>query len=223
MKKINLVLLSLLSVFVVSCTSKEEKANKLIKQYMYENLYDFESYEPTKTVLDTLYADIRFDKEAYQAARFGQMNLEKSDEYINEAHSAGRSMDIWSDSYTSYGRSQWTEANNKMKTCIDNAKKCMAEVSAAMLIIKEREEVINNKTAEMQGWKVWHKFRCKTKGGSATIGDYCFIMDCDLKEIITVYDLDDNKHKEIIGFIDEAITHTKADLEADIRKFQIEE
>lgn len=222
MKKINLILLSLLSVLVVSCTSKEEKANKLIKQYMYENLYDFESYEPTKTVLDTLYADIRYDKEAYKAARRGQESLETADEYISEASSASKSMEIWSDSYTSYGRSQWTEASNKMQRCLDKAKSCMVEVSTAMLEIKAREEVIYKQPAKIQGWKVGHKFRCKTKGGHSSIGDYCFVMDCDLKEIIAVYDLDDKDYKLAIGFIEEAITHTKADLEAEIQKYKVE-
>ena len=47
-----------ISIFVIcltflGCTSREEKANKLIKQDMFKTLCDFECYEPIETQLDS--------------------------------------------------------------------------------------------------------------------------------------------------------------------------
>ena len=225
MKRINLILSCVLALTLVACTSKEEKANKLIKQYMYENLYDFESYEPMKTSVDTLFVnDIHFDKAAYAYAVVGKNSLNKSNEYLREVKSASTSMDIWSDSYTSYGRSQWNEANEKMKENLDKAKQSLAEVYRAMIGIKEREEILVQVPADEQtGWKVDHRFRCKTKGGSSTIGDYCFIFDKDIKEILDVYDVDEDEYKSYIGFLDEALSYDKADLEINLKNYEPEE
>ena len=52
MKKILLVLTAIVALTATSCTSNEKKAYKLIKQHMYESLYDYKSYEPTKTTVE---------------------------------------------------------------------------------------------------------------------------------------------------------------------------
>ena len=217
MKHIKFYLPILLAIMLVSCASKEDKANKLIKQYMYESLYDYESYEPMKTTVDTLYADIRLDKEAYALAMVGQKNLEKVNEYLDKAKSAQRSMDIWSDSYTSYGRSQYNEAKAMFRDNLNEARRCMRQVYAAMLKILDREEALQqcNKD-EFVGWKVEHRFRCKTKGGNSTIGEYVFTTDKDLKEIIASFDTDDEDYKDAVSFIEETLTKTKESVQKDL-------
>lgn len=191
---------------------------------MYENLYDFESYEPMKTTLDILYNDIHFDKAAYAYAVIGKRSLNMSNEYLREVESASTSMDIWSASYTSYGRSKWNEANEKMKENLEKAKQSLAKVYKAMIGIKEREEILAQAPADEQtGWKVNHRFRCKTKGGNATIGDYCIIFDKELKEILDVYDVDDDDYKSYIGFLDDALSYNKADLESNLKQYESEE
>ena len=48
--------MSLLSVlfFFTSCKSREDKVAETIKSEMFKNLYDFESYQPIETKIDTL-------------------------------------------------------------------------------------------------------------------------------------------------------------------------
>lgn len=220
MKKVNIILSCVLALTLIACSSKEDKADKLIKQYMYENLYDFGSYEPLKTTVDTLLTDVHFDKEAFSYAVSGKKSLKQSTEYLDEVRDASESMDIWSGSYTSYGQSKWNEANEKMQKNLDKAKQCLAEVYGEMIKIQERnEELIEKHANEMIGWKVEHRFRCKTKGGDATIGNYLFVMDKDLKEIVDAYDVNDDDYEAYIGFIDDALSRDKAEMEAQQKSY----
>ena len=53
-------ILSFLFVFLLlcSCQSREEKVAELIKQEMFKTLYDFESYEPIETKIDSAFTSI---------------------------------------------------------------------------------------------------------------------------------------------------------------------
>lgn len=217
MKHIKFCLSLLLAITLASCASKEDKANKLIKDYMYENLYDFESYEPMKTTIDTMYTDIRFDKEAYALALVAGDKLDKVNDYLAEVRSAQTSMDIWSDSGTSYGRSKYNEAKDKCRDNLNAARKCMREMYASMLLILDRNEALEqNEKGEAIGWKVGHRFRCKTKGGNSTIGEYIFVMDKDLKEVIATFDIDEEDYKAAVDFIEETLTKTKESVQKEI-------
>lgn len=221
MKHINFYLSVLLAFTLVSCASKEEKANKLIKQYMYESLYDFESYEPMKTTVDSLYADVRFDDEALSYAKAGRKSLNEVSGLLDEMHSAQQSMDIWSDSYTSFGRSKFEAARNEFKEKYEAVQQSLREVYMSMLKILDRKEYIEqNQNGEFVGWKVEHKFRCKTKGGNAAIGNYIFIFDKDLKEIINTYDIDDDDYSSIVDFLEEALDREKEELQKSLKDTQ---
>ena len=47
----------LAALFISACTSREEKVAETIKNEMFKNLYDFESYQPIETKIDTLRRD----------------------------------------------------------------------------------------------------------------------------------------------------------------------
>ena len=203
-----------------SSPSNEEKANKLIDQYMHENLYDYESYESIKTTVDTLYADVFFDSYAYEFAKQGRLSLSKCNEYGDQMESAQRSMDIWSDSYTSYGRSQWNKAHEEMTNYLQKGRAELIKTLTAMIDILDREEEINEKkSGKVEGWKVYHKFRCKTKGGNSDIGEYYFMIDKEMSKIKTVYDIDDD-YLEIIDFISTSLKENKKDLEQQLEEIK---
>ncbi len=54
-KKIfGLMAIIIMGAFVMSaCTSREEKVAETIKNEMFKTLYDFESYQPVETKIDT--------------------------------------------------------------------------------------------------------------------------------------------------------------------------
>ncbi len=51
----------LIAVIFTACQSKEEKLNKLIKDDLFKTLYDFESYEPIETIIDSAFTSIYRD------------------------------------------------------------------------------------------------------------------------------------------------------------------
>ena len=66
MKRLMVFVLSTLffGLLFVQCKSKEDKANELIKDYMFKNLYDFESYQPIETTIDSAFHTIYNDSTA---------------------------------------------------------------------------------------------------------------------------------------------------------------
>lgn len=56
------------------------------------------------------------------------------------------------------------------------------------------------------GWEVSHKFRCKTKGGYSTIGNYRFVIDKDFKSILIDEDIDDEDNQFIRSAMETVLT-----------------
>lgn len=52
----NVIIMALTAIFILSgCKSKEEKALEIIKNEMFKTLYDFESYQPIETKVDSAF------------------------------------------------------------------------------------------------------------------------------------------------------------------------
>lgn len=191
-----------------SCKSKEEKALEIIKNEMFKTLYDFESYEPIETKIDSsfssLYTDTTVLRHGYTIAAL----LSQSDEYIEKIEDAKSTMEIWSDSYSSYSRNRYNEAKKEFD---ENLKKAMLVLDLVKLQSDTIRDIAKNYIPKYNGWKVSHKFRCKTKGGTPTIGDYIYIFDKDMKYIIYKEDIDDKDLNKVKKLIKEAIENKDDD------------
>jgi hypothetical protein len=189
-------------VFVVSsCKSREEKANELIKAELFKTLYDFSSYEPIETIIDSAFTSIYTDSTILTHAYIIKGCIDRLDKYISEINSARSSMDIWGDSYSSYSRRKYNDALEKFETNLEKAKTVMKKMNESMLFIKGR---IDKFETSHIGFQAKHKFRCKSKGGNFTIGNYLYIIDEKFEKIISVIDLDDDDNEEMKKIIDEA-------------------
>ena len=111
---------------------------------------------------------------------------------------ARKTMEIWSDGYSSYSNSRYYEAKNKFNENLEKAKACTNMVTLHSDSIKDRANFIKK---EFCGWKATHKFRCKTKGGSPDIGNY--------------EDLDDKDYTKIKELINEVLESKKESDETD--------
>jgi len=67
------------------------------------------------------------------------------------------------------------------------------------------KQLAQNIKPEFYGWKVTHKFRCKTKGGNSTIGNYIYYFDRNVKNIIYQEDTEDEDLAKVKNLIKEAI------------------
>ena len=68
------------------------------------------------------------------------------------------------------------------------------------------EKITNLDENSVIGWEVSHKFRCKTKGGYSTIGNYRFVIDKDFKSILIDEDIDDEDNQFIRSAIETVLT-----------------
>lgn len=194
-----------LLLFLTCCKSKEEKAQDLIKTEMFKTLYDFESYEPIETKIDSAFRTIYLDSTALAYGYLLFKELDEINNYLDEAKSAQSTMEIWEDSYSSYGLRKYYEAKNKVDICLAKAKECFA----LMEIYGDSIRKINlNIKPEFFGWKVSHKFRCKTKGGNFDIGNHIFYANPDMSKIIYQENVDDESLIKIKNLISEAIEKT---------------
>lgn len=54
-----IIIMALAGIFILTgCKSKEEKALEAIKDEMFKTLYDFESYQPVETKIDSAFLSI---------------------------------------------------------------------------------------------------------------------------------------------------------------------
>lgn len=204
MRKLLFILLP--AFLLASCKSREEKVAELIKQEMFKTLYDFESYEPIETKIDSAFTSIYTDSiirsYAYSIDKLSGVireDLDKTKEYEN-------TLKIWAYSSSYYGKKEFKDAYEKFQEHLDKANNNLSIVEGYMDSIKN---ISSNFKPEFYGWKATHRFRCKAKGGNFDLGDYIYIFDKNLKHIISYHDANDEKNKIINGIIDEAIKSNK--------------
>lgn len=198
----NYIILSVVCLCLFGCKSREEKAAELIKQEMFKTLYDFESYEPIETKLDSAYTSIYTDSIIKSYAYIAKAFLDDVQDNLDKIKDAQSIMEIWNDSYSSLGRSKYNEAYNDFNKRLDNTKRYMEVVNNYMDSIKI---ISSNFKPEFYGWRATHKFRCKTKGGNFDLGNYIYVFDKKIDSIIYKEDIDDDSSDKIKGLIDEAI------------------
>lgn len=209
MKKL---LLSLLAITIClsfnQCKSKEDRANELIKDYMFKSLYDFGSYEPIETKFDSAFHTIYTDSTARFYAYYIFFSKHELDNLKSEYESIKTSVDIWCDGnyYSSY-------SHKKCQDCLDEAKDNLRKQFFLLSQIDTYRDSIIGLSDTLQnefiGWQVSHDFRCKTKGGSPDIGHYVFIMDKDVKTILSKKDLNDKEAEEATSIIKETLEMTE--------------
>ncbi|WP_288370350.1 hypothetical protein [uncultured Algoriphagus sp.] len=203
MKKSVLSLLSILLI-LVGCKSKEEKANELINQELFKTLYDYESYQPIETIIDSAFTSIYRDSIILDYAIKATASFKLTNEYLQKTQNAQDIMKIWVSGYsTSYGRQKYLEASEEFDEYIKLAETSIEITQAYKDSIKSAAEFFQK---EFIGWEAKHKFRCKTKGGMPDIADYVYIIDPTMKEIIYSEDVNDEELIQLRETIEDFIS-----------------
>lgn len=184
------ILLVLAIVSFSACKSNEQKAAALIKDYMFKNLFDYESYEPIETSIDSAYNQPMMNSQILALA-FDSVEKEKekeAEEHHEEYEDASRTMDIWSGGWSS---SSTREYNKARKKAIEELIASVECTRASVRNLKQIKSMADTLSTGFIGWSAIHSFRCNTRGGSKTIGNYLFIFDKSFKTILNVFDADD--------------------------------
>lgn len=189
------LLFVLFTVMFSSCKSNEEKAADLIKSELSKILYDFESYEPIETSVTEAKLTAYNDTTCFRMAMFIAYTMEKASKTMEESKEASERMDIWG--APSYYSSSYSD--NQYYKYRDEAKQKASEALASYVIVKTLGHALEDSikaldNSKVIGWEAKHRFRCKTKGGQNTIGDYRYIISPDFKTVIFREDLDDDDY-----------------------------
>ena len=201
MKRIVLFLIPTLFL-LYSCKSREDKALELIDQQMFQTLYDYDSYQPVETKVDSAFTSPYYSDSILALVMIYDEYQKRADDYKDKADDAQSTMEIWEDSYSSYARTRYREARTKW---IDNTISSITEHKKALTAILMASEAIRDFKPEYYGWAVYHKYRCKSKGGNALLCEAIYIVDNDIKSIIKTIDIDDDDYKKAKKHIDEII------------------
>ena len=201
-KTFNYLVISLIAVLLVSCQSIEEKAAEYIKNELSKTLYDFDSYQPIETNVTvakmTMYNDSACWRKAAEIADY----IKEAAEFIEEAKSAKKHMDIWGrPTYysSSYSDDQYYYYKKIYEDNLANAEFLLER--SERIVAEFKEKIAKLDTAKVIGWEVKHRFRCKTKGGNSTIANYRYVLDKDFKNTILQEDIDDEDDIFIRTFI----------------------
>ncbi len=203
MKKIVFyILYFLIGACVTSCKSNEEKALALIDHYMLKSLYDYDSYQPVETKIDSAFYSPYTNKELLASAQKVDAAYDETMKNMKEASHAMEIAAIWADSYSSYSRSKYRKASNEAKEYKSNAEAALKTMLQEMKFINVESKKIST---DFYGWNVTHTFRCKTKGGYADIGNYVFIIDENFENILTSLDMNDEDLTRYVEWIKRSI------------------
>lgn len=206
-----------ISVFILlSCTSREDKINKLIQEEMFKTLFDFESYELIEIKIDSAYNSLRFDGNTLQEAYTISRLYDEVGEGLEKFNEALKFRNLWSG--IDYKKAKQYEAESR--EIYKKTGEKSIELYEAQLKLLEINDTISH---GLIGWRVEHKFRCKTKGGFFDIGNYLYIVNLDMTDILYTINLDDEKEIMLNFMIETTITKDRDEIKkslADTKEVQ---
>lgn len=198
-------LISLLALLIISCKSREERAQETIRNEMFKTLLDYESYEPIETKVDSLKYDIYGDTTVFDLVFKLRVMDELYAKYDEEYNEAKETYDRWNN-YSVYYSSY---AYNRRKSASDDMQKALLGKMVAEGVREQYEDTLlilsQNYSGELYGWRVSHRFRCKTKGGTPSISDYVYFMDKKCETIYRRLDEEDYSWSQYVRCVERAL------------------
>ena len=146
--------------FVVSCVSDEKKMQKIIKDYLYENLDDYKSYEPIEFHLsDSLFSDWTMDP-----------MLPTLDEYYEKYSRLADSLQREQRLKSALGYS----TSEVMETWNDYLE---ATFFTKFTYKQLRDSIKDHYESRFIGYGIDHSFRAKNRLGGTEKREYQFIIN----------------------------------------------
>lgn len=171
-EKIILILISFIGIMSAlgqqpAQTKQEVKAKELIRQYLFENLNDYKSYEPVLySPIDTLYRPIEEDS-TYQANSLEDVRLKREFEEVKDMILA---------------------AGHHYNGGMEGAKQSVMKIweeSYKPKLLAHTLYIVAYK-AEPIGLKMTHRYRAKNALGATIINEYVYGFDFGMTKITSV-------------------------------------
>lgn len=185
MKQVILALI--LPLLIVSCTSEEKKMQKVIKEYLYNTLDDFKSYEPISfSPADSCFSDWTMDPLLPQIeADYVKMShiQDSLKQVLDRKATLGYSLNEVSDDFNKY---------------------VLASYYITVGYSSAKDSIKNNFVSEFLGFGINHNFRANNKLGNPVRQNLQFIIDSDKSNVVLIRNVDAgeeiiNHHKVMNG------------------------
>ena len=169
MRGIKEIILGVVALAVVGCSSPEKKAQKLIKEHLKQTLNDPKNYEPINFEgLDSTFTTIR-------------ENSDYSTAYAAFTVYASHTQD----------KSRYEDFDeHKLKHVVDT-EFWQSEIDSLAKYVEILKEMEKEFIPEFKGWSMKHKFRAKNAMNATILNKYIFYFDKDITKIDDYEILDD--------------------------------
>ena len=169
---------TLLVILMTSCTqSSEDKANRIIEEYVKTCLHQPDTYEFIESKIDsafTPYADPAFHEDIKYLMQYTADLTSIENEIDNEKRATSSA-----------------EKSPKMEELTEK-EKTIHEKGAVTI---QRIQTLLANEPEFIGYQVVHHYRAVTKSGSIFTGKEFLVLDKDLSKILFAYDMDSDAYK----------------------------
>ncbi len=185
------IFILLLVALCSSCSpSLEEKAQAYVENDMNTILNYPETYESVQTRVDSAFASIYFDYEAYMSA-LEIVELQEVHESLERQHDMQKSLlTLHSNMYSEYDREAYRQTTNEINKLDTELKRNDNEIKKCKDLIKSHHKEIDPTT--FVGWGITHRFRCTNATGHKSIHDVLVIVDETFENTIMRVPLDKN-------------------------------
>lgn len=195
------ILFVFILILCIGCQPNEEKANALIQKYLLENLYNYDSYSPIesdfKKAFHTALNDSVCRKHATNIVTIRNDIQEGTQIFALQMEEVG--LFTKGQEMQGYYKGDLERYPEILEThqILDGMNKTLSDQILQLKINKPLDE---NKCI---GYSLNHKFRYKDSAGNPATGNYYFLCDKDLKNILFTIDLDDETNKSMINVLNQ--------------------
>lgn len=178
-------IMGLLIALSACSPSNEEKAQEMAAHYLKGVIYNFDSYEPLQTRVDSSFVSLSTDKEAIELTKDMLKLFQLAQYYAAQVERAESSMEIWSPTgYSSaFSKGEYRRAKEKLNENQRLLDKTKERIKNQFSKIKSRQS--NLDLGKVDGWKVYHKFKCLNETGATVLFDeYVFFCDDNFIETL---------------------------------------
>lgn len=166
-------LYSIVLLFAVACSSEEQKMQKVIKNYLYQTLDDYKSYEPIEfQPSDSIFSDWTMDPllPKIEADYARMKKIADSLEVVNKRKAAlGYSLDDITDDINMY---------------------ILSTYYTTVAYSSKRDSIKNHYVSEFIGYGINHSFRANNRLGGTERHNYQFILNPNKTAVIMVNDIE---------------------------------
>lgn len=195
------ILFVFIALLLCACgNSKEEKADALIKKYLSEELRNYDSYSSVESKFEKAY-NVALNNSACRKHAFNIVRIRNNYQdgmkvFMHQMKEAGLIAD--GEELSGYSKESLNRYPEILETkqMIDNLDPILSN-EISQLSSQSFDET------EQIGYSVNHKFRYKDSLENPAIGNYYFLFDKELHNILCVIDLEDETNKSMISVLNQ--------------------